>query len=248
VVRPRDSRRKQVLRYDSLRGKIRCSRIARTSAGCCEASAREEFIPGHLVSGLGVSPRVPKVNRGHVRGTIRSLGAKFQFFRNLARTFSLLNNGDSASSKTLVPPHTMTSSLAQQLQKIAAASTSTLDTKKLKTLHSVSLLFDRTHAASQGLDTIFSIALDGFNELCALDPRFAVFEKGLFSEASKDVDRFVLPKEEVAELDRSLEAFLGLVSGRLLLKPAVKAVEWLVRRFRYVAKGEGGLRESADCC
>lgn len=30
----------------------------------------------------------------------------------------------------------------------------------------------------------------------------------------------------------ALEAFLALVGGRLLLNPAIKAVEWLVRRFR----------------
>ena len=140
-------------------------------------------------------------------------------------------------TKTNKPPSylnfTMATSLALQLQKIAAASTSTLDTKKLKTLHSASLLFDRAHAATQGLDTIFSIALNGFNELCALDHRFIAFEKGLFSESSKEADRFVQTKEEVKELDRSIEAFLELVSGRLLLKPAIKAVEWLVRRFRY---------------
>ena len=84
------------------------------------------------------------------------------------------------------PQAKMASTLALQLQKIAAASTNTLNTKKLKTLHSASLLFDRAHAATQGLDTIYSIALDGFHELCAIDGRFAVFEKGLFSEASKE--------------------------------------------------------------
>jgi U3 small nucleolar RNA-associated protein 10 len=31
-----------------------------------------------------------------------------------------------------------------------------------------------------------------------------------------------------------LEAFITLVGPRLLLKPAEKALEWLVRRFRYV--------------
>jgi len=40
--------------------------------------------------------------------------------------------------------------------------------------------------------------------------------------------------EQNSELDRHLEAFLGLVGGRLRLNPAIKAIEWLVRRFRYV--------------
>jgi U3 small nucleolar RNA-associated protein 10 len=126
----------------------------------------------------------------------------------------------------------MQSSLAAQLKRITHDSTNTLNTKKLKSIHATSLLFPPAVAATQDLDTIYSIALEGFRELCLLDERFIVFERGLFSESSKDVDRFTQTKDEVKELDASLEAFLQLVSGRLLLKPAIKAVEWLVRRFR----------------
>lgn len=36
------------------------------------------------------------------------------------------------------------------------------------------------------------------------------------------------------QLDAVVEEFLGLVSSKLLLKPALKAVEWLVRKFRSV--------------
>ena len=117
--------------------------------------------------------------------------------------------------------------------KIAATSTNTLNTQKLKSIHSASLLFPPKHAAAQDLDTIFSITTTkGFQELCLLDERFVVFEKGLFSDGSKDVDRFLLTTEEVVELDRNIDAFLQLVSGRMLLRPALKTVEWLVRRFR----------------
>jgi U3 small nucleolar RNA-associated protein 10 len=128
----------------------------------------------------------------------------------------------------------MASSLASQLAKISEASTNTLNTRKLKAIHSTSLIFEPAHAATQDLDTIYSIALEGFQELCLLDERFYVFERGLFRESSKDVNRLLLTKDEVKELDQSIEAFLELVSGRLLLKPAMKAVEWLVRRFRYL--------------
>jgi U3 small nucleolar RNA-associated protein 10 len=130
----------------------------------------------------------------------------------------------------------MASSLASQLQKISAASTNTLNTRKLKAIHSTSLIFEPAHAATQDLDTIYSIALEGFQELCLLDGRFYAFERGLFSESSKEVDRLLLTKPEVQELDASIEAFLELVSGRLLLRPALKAVEWLVRRFRYALR------------
>jgi U3 small nucleolar RNA-associated protein 10 len=38
--------------------------------------------------------------------------------------------------------------------------------------------------------------------------------------------------DENSELDKRLESFLGLVGGYLRLKPGIKAVEWLVRRFK----------------
>ncbi|KAI5796993.1 armadillo-type protein [Pyronema domesticum] len=126
----------------------------------------------------------------------------------------------------------MASSLANQLAKIAAQTTNTLNTRKLKAIHSTSLIFEPSVAATQDLDTVYTIASEGFQELCLLDERFYVFERSLFSDSSKDVDRLLLTKDEVKELDRSIEAFLELVSGRLLLRPAMNAVEWLVRRFR----------------
>ncbi|KAH0357099.1 hypothetical protein KCU81_g635, partial [Aureobasidium melanogenum] len=41
-----------------------------------------------------------------------------------------------------------------------------------------------------------------------------------------------LTKKENEDLDQVIDSFLGLVSSRLLLRPGLKAVEWLVRRFR----------------
>ncbi|KAA8900329.1 armadillo-type protein [Sphaerosporella brunnea] len=126
----------------------------------------------------------------------------------------------------------MASSLAAQLQKINVVSTNSLNTRKLKEIHSTSLIFEPVHAANQDLHTIYSVALEGFAELCLLDQRFYAFERGLFSESSKEVDRMLLTQPEVQELDANIEAFLQLVSGRLLLRPALQALEWLVRRFR----------------
>jgi U3 small nucleolar RNA-associated protein 10 len=37
---------------------------------------------------------------------------------------------------------------------------------------------------------------------------------------------------ENLELDKRLESFLGLVGRWLRLSPAVKGVEWLIRKFR----------------
>ncbi|KAL6235877.1 U3 small nucleolar RNA-associated protein 10 [Aspergillus navahoensis] len=126
----------------------------------------------------------------------------------------------------------MASSLAAQLSQIAANSTNQLNLKAQRLAHSKSLIFDKRIAGSQDFDTIYDICYDGFRDLCQLDPRFAQFERSIFSEQSKAQDRTEMNAEQNRELDSVLETFLALVGGRLLLSPAVKAVEWLVRRFR----------------
>ncbi|MCJ1352938.1 MAG: snoRNA-binding rRNA-processing protein utp10 [Icmadophila ericetorum] len=125
-----------------------------------------------------------------------------------------------------------TSSLAAQLAKIAASSTNSLDLKAQKKAHSHSLLFDSRHAATQDFDTIYQICVEGFQELCQIDGRFLAFSRSIFSEQSKREDRTQMTEGQNKELDEVLESFLQLVGARLLLKPAMKAVEWLVRRFR----------------
>ncbi|KAH7044631.1 hypothetical protein B0J12DRAFT_184176 [Macrophomina phaseolina] len=126
----------------------------------------------------------------------------------------------------------MTSALQQQLAQIAASSTHQLDLKAQKAAHGKSLLFDPKIAASQDFNTVYQICHEGFDELCALDPRFAAFAQTLFGEQSVSEDRTQMTQKENEDLNAVLENFLGLVGTRLLLKPAVKAVEWLVRRFR----------------
>lgn len=124
-------------------------------------------------------------------------------------------------------------SLQKQLAAIAASSTHQLDLKAQRAAHGKSLLFEPKVAVSQSFDTLYLICYEGFRDLCALDPRFLSFSKTVFSEQSKAEDRTQMTKKENAELDAVLEAFITLVGPRLLLKPAEKAVEWLVRRFRY---------------
>ncbi|KAF2230999.1 hypothetical protein EV356DRAFT_579615 [Viridothelium virens] len=123
-------------------------------------------------------------------------------------------------------------SLQKQLAQIASNSTQQLDLKAQRAAHSKSLLFDPKDAVTQSFDTIYQICQEGFQELCLLDSRFIPFSRNLFSGQSKLEDRTQMTEKENEELDAVLERFLGLVSGRLLLKPAHKAVEWLVRRFR----------------
>jgi hypothetical protein len=129
----------------------------------------------------------------------------------------------------------MATALQKQLAAIAASSTHQLDLKAQKAAHGKSLLFEAKMAASQSFETLYVICYEGYRDLCALDSRFVPFSKSLFSGQSKVEDRTQMTKEENKKLDAVLEAFITLVGPRLLLKPAQKAVEWLVRRFRYVA-------------
>lgn len=129
----------------------------------------------------------------------------------------------------------MASSLSAQLSQIAAKSTHELDLKTQRIAHSQSLIFDSQIAGTQDFDTIYDICYEGFRELCSLDRRFEEFERTIFSEQSKAEDRTQMNASQNQELDVVIENFLALVGGRLQLSPAVKAVDWLVRRFRYVA-------------
>lgn len=130
----------------------------------------------------------------------------------------------------------MATSLSAQLSQIAAKSTHQLDLKKQRVAHSKSLIFKPEVAVSQDFDTIYIICRNGFEELCQLDKRFLEFEHTLFSEQSKAEDRTDMTATQNSELDDVLESFLALVGSKLLLTPAVKAVEWLVRRFRYAIR------------
>ncbi|PNY23677.1 U3 small nucleolar RNA-associated protein 10 [Tolypocladium capitatum] len=126
----------------------------------------------------------------------------------------------------------MATSLAAQLAQIAANSKATLNVKAQKAAHSKSLIWEARVAATQSYQTLYTTCYPGFEELCQLDARFARFRSTIFSEESRDQDRTQLTAAENEELDRQVEAFLRLAGSRLRLMPAIKAIEWLIRRFR----------------
>ena len=127
----------------------------------------------------------------------------------------------------------MASSLAAQLAQISANSRTSLNAKALKASHSKSLIFEPQVAAGQTYAEIYTVCREGFEELCHLDKRFSdLFAKSLFSEQSQEADRTKMTAEENTALDKQVDFFLHLVGSRLRLMPAIKAVEWLIRRFR----------------
>jgi U3 small nucleolar RNA-associated protein 10 len=126
----------------------------------------------------------------------------------------------------------MATSLAAQLAQVAAASKSTLNTKAQKAAHSKSLIWEARVAATQSYQTLYTTCHQGFEELCQLDHRFARFGATVFSDESQSQDRTQLTADENEELDRQVVAFLRLAGSRLRLMPAIKSIEWLIRRFR----------------
>ncbi|KFG86150.1 U3 small nucleolar RNA-associated protein [Metarhizium anisopliae] len=126
----------------------------------------------------------------------------------------------------------MATSLASQLAQIAANSKSTLNFKTQKAAHSKSLIWEPRVAATQSYQTLYTICHPGFEELCQLDNRFARFQSTIFSEESQTQDRTQLSASENEELDRQIEAFVRLAGSKLRLMPAIKSIEWLIRRFR----------------
>ena len=83
----------------------------------------------------------------------------------------------------------MATSLARQLQTIKSNTVATLDKRKHEKV--ASLLFDPDEAAAQDFHSIFSLSVNGLHGLVQLDPRFRKFEKTLFAEASKEIDRTI---------------------------------------------------------
>ncbi|CDK26324.1 unnamed protein product [Kuraishia capsulata CBS 1993] len=124
-------------------------------------------------------------------------------------------------------------SLSQQLASLAqSTATVALDRKKRSKIHSVSLIYDPKYAATQDYEEIYEDSLEAFEELCSLDNRITGFKDSIFSEASVRIDRLVQTKEQNEDLDNTIEAFLSLVSPFFNLSIAIRAIEWLVRRFQ----------------
>lgn len=121
----------------------------------------------------------------------------------------------------------MTTSLAEQLKKLALPESSRLEDKKKK----VSLLFDGTEAAALDRDAFYDIGVDGLKSLISLEPAFESFNETLFDFPSRYLERIVESKELNKKLNREIKKFLRLLSPYLLLKHSHKALEWLICRY-----------------
>jgi U3 small nucleolar RNA-associated protein 10 len=118
-------------------------------------------------------------------------------------------------------------SLAAQLKKLQTKGTSAKRSKNS------SLLFDEKQASTIDTDTIYSIGLEGYHELLKIDEnRFLGFDKSLFHRNTKDFERRLQTAAVNDQLDISILNFLRSLSPYFLLRPAHKALEYLLRKYR----------------
>lgn len=125
---------------------------------------------------------------------------------------------------------------------------STLDLKKKRLEHGKSLLFSQAHASSQTIGDIYEVCYDGFKQLCSLDERFIAFAKDLFGRASMEMERASMNHTTAARIDQRLVSFMRLLGRNILLEPAQRAMEWLIRRFGYGASlGSSNVANMVQC-
>lgn len=121
----------------------------------------------------------------------------------------------------------MSTSLAEQLRRLATPQTTLLQESKKR----ASILFDQKEAATKDRETIYDIGQSGLDELIALNPAFIQFEQTFFSRTAKNFERSVETSDVNKVLDKNIKKFLFHLSPYFLLQPTHKCLEWMIRRF-----------------
>ncbi|XP_052736877.1 uncharacterized protein At3g06530 isoform X2 [Vigna angularis] len=125
----------------------------------------------------------------------------------------------------------MATSLASQLETLRSFAKA--DSEPLKRPFTrPSILFDPKEAADIDIETLFSLALEGLEVLIGKDERFRNYKNDLFSHRSKELDRELMGIEQNNQLNISIASYLRLLSGYFLLRPALKTLEYLIRRHK----------------
>ena len=123
------------------------------------------------------------------------------------------------------------SSLEKQLKRLRIPGSSSLE-RATKFKKKTSFLFDPKEASDIDNETVFALALNGLDELKLVNVEFEKFEIFLFSESSKHLERSLQSQELNDKLDNNIKDYLRFLSPYILLKPAHKTLEWLIRRYQ----------------
>ena len=122
------------------------------------------------------------------------------------------------------------SSLEKQLKRLRIPDSRSLE-RATKFKKKTSFLFDAKEASDIDNETVFALALNGLDELKVLNSQFEQFETLLFGESTKYIERSLQSQEVNDNLDNNIKDYLRYLSPYILLKPAHKTLEWLIRRY-----------------
>ena len=123
------------------------------------------------------------------------------------------------------------SSLEKQLKRLRIPDSSSLE-RATKFKKKTSFLFDPKEASDIDNETVFALALNGLDELKLVNFQIEKFETLLFGESSKHLERNLQSQELNDKLDNNIKDYLRFLSPYILLKPAHKTLEWLIRRYQ----------------
>ena len=119
-------------------------------------------------------------------------------------------------------------SLAEQLKRLqipGQSSSQQFSTKK------VSILFDVQTAASLDNEAVLNIGMNGFKEMKSIDRVFMQFDT-LFCKNALYIQRNMNNKSFNQKIQEKISDYLTVLTPYVLLRPAQKTLEWLIRRFQ----------------
>ncbi|KDQ16943.1 hypothetical protein BOTBODRAFT_144298 [Botryobasidium botryosum FD-172 SS1] len=128
----------------------------------------------------------------------------------------------------------MPSSLAAQLAQNASLNAAQLlhHSSARRRHDTASYLFTSREAGHHDLESIYALGLNGYTKVRLLQPDLEQVEDALFSETAKELDRTLLPPDQVKAIDLAIGQVLRLLSPHVLESPTASVIEYLVRRFR----------------
>lgn len=66
------------------------------------------------------------------------------------------------------------------------------------------------------------------------DERFGNYKNDLFTHKSKELDRELMGIQENSQINASISSYLRLLSGYFQLPSALRTLEYLIRRYKYM--------------
>lgn len=82
---------------------------------------------------------------------------------------------------------------------------------------------------------IWVLVFLGLEVLVTQDERFGNYKNDLFTHKSKELDRELMGIEENNRINASISSYLRLLSGNFQLPSALRTLEYLIRRYKYVS-------------